>query len=154
MNTVKVLKLEHFDQELALPRYETTGAAGADIRASLPHDMRESGLSIGAGERVLIPTGLAMEIPHGFEIQVRPRSGLSLKTNLLVVNSPGTVDCDYRGEVKIIMGNMGDSAHMIAHGERVAQLVLAPVTQAHFLCEENLSETERGAGGFGSTGKK
>ena len=154
MNNVKVLKLEHFDNDLPLPRYETKGAAGADIRASLEVADREQGLTIGAGERVLIPTGLAMEIPFGFEIQVRPRSGLSLKTNLLVVNSPGTVDCDYRGEVKIIMGNMGDAPHTIAHGERVAQLVLAPVTQANFVEEGSLSDTERGAGGFGSTGTK
>ena len=152
MPTVKVLKLEHFDSEL--PRYETSGAAGADIRASLLPEDRQGGLVIEPGQRVLIPTGLAMEIPHGMEIQVRPRSGLSLKTNLLVVNSPGTIDCDYRGEVKIIMGNFGSENYVINHGDRVAQLVLAPVTQASFELEESLGSTERGAGGFGSTGKR
>ncbi len=152
MQTVKLLKLEHFDSEL--PRYETSGAAGADIRASLPKEMRGEGLIIEPGKRVLIPTGLAMQIPEGMEIQVRPRSGLSFKTNLLVVNSPGTIDCDYRGEVKIIMGNFGNEAHTIEHGERVAQLVLAPVTQATFQVEGELDSTERGAGGFGSTGTK
>ena len=151
MPTVKLLKLEHFDSEL--PRYETSGAAGADIRASLPQELRSEGLVIEAGSRVLIPTGLAMQIPEGMEVQVRPRSGLSLKTSLLVVNSPGTIDCDYRGEVKIIMGNFGNEPHVIKHGERVAQLVLAPVIQASFQVEESLDSTERGAGGFGSTGK-
>lgn len=151
-NTVKLLKLAHFDSEL--PHYETSGAAGADIRASLPLEQRGEGLVIEPGKRVLIPTGLAMQIPEGMEVQVRPRSGLSLKTNLLVVNSPGTIDCDYRGEVKIIMGNFGTTAHVIEHGERVAQLVLAPVVQATFQVEDDLETTERGAGGFGSTGTK
>lgn len=154
MQTVKVLTLEHFDSELPLPHYATEEAAGADIRASLPLEQRSNGLTIPAGQRVLIPTGLAMEIPKGFEIQVRPRSGLSLKTNLLVVNSPGTIDSDYRGEVKIIMGNFGTEGFVVEHGERMAQLVLAPVHQAQFLKEDDLSQTERGTGGFGSTGTK
>jgi dUTP pyrophosphatase len=94
-----------------------------------------------------------MEIPLGFEIQVRPRSGLSFKTSLLVVNSPGTIDCDYRGEVKVILGNFGTEDYTISHGDRIAQLVLAPVTQAQFVEGETLTSTERGAGGFGSTGK-
>ncbi len=154
METVKVLTLEHFDSELPLPAYATAEAAGADIRASLPLDIRSQGMVIGPGERVLVPTGLAMEIPKGFEIQVRPRSGLSLKTDLLVVNSPGTIDSDYRGEVKIIIGNFGKSAFTVEHGERMAQLVLAPVIQASFIVEGDLSQTERGSGGFGSTGTK
>ena len=153
MNQVRLLVLPHFDREFPFPSYETEGAAGADIRASLPGDQREKGLTIKAGERVLVPTGLAMEIPVGFEIQVRPRSGLSFKTDLLVVNSPGTIDSDYRGEVKIILGNMGTSDYTITHGDRVAQLVLAPVTQALFVEGENLTKTERGVGGFGSTGR-
>lgn len=154
MIEVKVLKLEHYDETLALPSYETTGAAGADIRASLPSKQRGEGLVIEPGKRVLVPTGLAMEIPHGYEIQVRPRSGLSFKTSLLVVNSPGTIDHDYRGEVKIILGNFGDENEVISHGDRIAQFILAPVTQAKYVSETSLSDTERGAGGFGSTGKR
>ncbi len=151
MIPVKVKKLSHYDESFPLPTYETTGAAGADVRASL--GAGES-LLIKPGERVLVPTGLSMEIPHGFEVQVRPRSGLSFKTGLMVVNAPGTIDCDYRGEVKIILGNLGAKEEIINHGDRVAQLVLAPVTQAHYMVSsEELSETSRGTGGFGSTGK-
>jgi len=151
MATVKLLKLSHFDDELALPRYETKLAAGADIRACLG---KGESMTIRPGERVLVPTGLAMEIPAGFEVQVRPRSGLSFKTGLMAVNSPGTIDADYRGEVKIILGNLGTKDEVIAHGDRVAQIVLAPVTQANFEITTEISETERGAGGFGSTGKQ
>lgn len=154
METIKVLTLEHFDTDLPLPSYETTEAAGADIRASLSKEVRSQGLIIAPGERVLVPTGLALEIPKGFELQVRPRSGLSLKTDLLVVNSPGTIDSDYRGEVKIIIGNFGKDPFTVNHGERMAQLVLAPVIQATYKVEGDLSQTERGTGGFGSTGTK
>jgi len=151
LKVVKLKRLDHFDNSLLLPSYETKGAAGADIRACL-----ESGsMTIKPGERALVPTGLAFEIPFGYEVQVRPRSGLSLKTDLLVVNSPGTIDCDYRGEVKIILGNFGQNDIEIKHGERVAQLVFAPVIQASFeVTNEELSNTERGSGGFGSTGTK
>lgn len=152
-NTVNVLvkKLPHFDEGFSLPGYESKGAAGADVRASLGPGEK---LLILPGERVLIPTGLSMEIPYGYEIQVRPRSGLSFKTGLMVLNSPGTVDSDYRGEVKIILGNLGTAPEIINHGDRVAQLVLAPVVQAHYtLATNDLSETARGSGGFGSTGK-
>lgn len=155
--TVKIKKLAHFDESLPLPKYETTGAAGADIRASYSSTPATgpTSLVVEPGERVLIPTGLSFEIPEGYEIQVRPRSGLSLKTNLLIVNSPGTVDSDYRGELKVIIGNFGDKEHQIPHGERIAQIVLAPVTQASFVeTKEDLSSTERGKGGFGSTGTK
>ncbi len=148
---VKLLTLPHFDHELGLPAYQSAQAAGADIKACL--GIGES-MVIRPGERVLLPTGLAMEIPEGYEIQVRPRSGLSFKTGLMVVNSPGTIDADYRGEVKIILGNLGTKDEVIAHGDRVAQLVLAPVTQASFETAQQLGETERGAGGFGSTGKQ
>jgi dUTP pyrophosphatase len=152
MITVKVKKLSHFDESFALPSYETTGAAGADVRASLGPSEK---MILKPGERVLGPTGLSMEIPHGYEIQVRPRSGMSFKTGMMVLNSPGTIDSDYRGEVKIILGNLGKNDEVINHGDRVAQLVLAPVTQASYvLTNEDLSETARGAGGFGSTGKK
>lgn len=149
MVTIKLKKLENFDQNLPLPGYETSLAAGADIRASIgPGEF----MTIKPGERVLVPTGLSMEIPAGYEVQVRPRSGLSLKTGLLVVNSPGTIDADYRGEVKIILGNLGNKDEIINHGDRVAQLVLAPVTQANFEVHDELTDTQRGAGGFGSTG--
>ncbi|GAB4016770.1 MAG: dUTP diphosphatase [Bdellovibrio sp.] len=151
---VKVKKLDHFDGSFALPRYETMGAAGADVRASLLPENREEGIVIRPGERVLIPTGLSMEIPVGFEIQVRPRSGLSFKTGLLVCNSPGTIDSDYRGEVKVILGNFSDKREVIQHGDRIAQLVIAPVFQADYEEVQELSSTDRGAGGFGSTGKK
>jgi dUTP pyrophosphatase len=144
---VKLLKLDHFDDQLPLPAYETREAAGADVRACL-----NTPLTIKPGERVLIPTGLSLEIPPGFEIQIRPRSGLSFKTHLLVVNSPGTIDSDYRGELKILMGNFGGVDHTIGHGERIAQMVLAPVVQASFELATSLNETARGVGGFGSTG--
>lgn len=151
MSTIKIKILENFDPVLPLPSYETTEAAGADIRASLPVEKK---MVIPPGARVLVPTGLSFEIPSGHEVQIRPRSGLSLKTNLLVVNSPGTIDADYRGEIKIILGNFGDKEEIIEHGDRVAQMVLSPVIQANFAVTENLSTTDRGAGGFGSTGKK
>jgi dUTP pyrophosphatase len=151
MITVKVVTLSHYDQSFALPSYETTGAAGADVRACLGNGEK---MIIKPGERVLVPTGLSMEIPHGYEVQVRPRSGLSFKTGLMVLNSPGTIDSDYRGEVKVIIGNLGKIDEVINHGDRVAQLVLAPVVQAFYqVTNESLSETARGAGGFGSTGK-
>lgn len=151
MNEIKIRKLDHFDDLLPLPTYETELAAGADIRACLGVDER---IEIQIGQRVLIPTGLSFEIPAGYEVQVRPRSGLSFKTGLLIVNSPGTVDADYRGEVKIIMGNLGDRVEVIEHGDRVAQLVFAPITQAKFVVHDELSNTDRGSGGFGSTGRK
>ena len=148
---VKLNKLDHFEEGLTLPQYESLWAAGADIRACLGTGEQ---LLIKPGERVLIPTGLAMEIPQGFEIQVRPRSGLSYKTGLMVVNSPGTIDSDYRGELKIILGNMGNKEELIEHGDRGAQLLLSPVIQARFIVSDDLSNTERGDGGFGSTGIK
>lgn len=146
---IKVRTLAHFDPSFELPFYATALAAGADVRASLPE---KKSVIIAPGERLLIPTGLCLEIPAGFEVQVRPRSGLSLKTSLLVVNSPGTIDADYRGEVQIILGNFGAAPYVVEHGLRVAQLVVAPVWQARFESVETLSETARGSGGFGSTG--
>ncbi len=151
MVEVKVIKLPHYDSSFELPFYATEGAAGADIRASL---LEKKSLTVKPGERVLVPTGLSMEIPVGFEVQVRPRSGLSLKSPLMIVNSPGTVDSDYRGEVNIIIGNFGKEDFVIEHGLRIAQLVIAPVTQAKFLTADSLSETQRGSGGFGSTGTR
>jgi len=153
MSPVEVLvkTLDHFDPEFDLPFYATEGAAGADIRASIPE---KKSLTIKPGERVLIPTGLQMEIPFGYEIQVRPRSGLSLKSSLMVVNSPGTIDCDYRGEVNIILGNFGTTDYVVEHGLRIAQLVIAPVIQGKYIKTSSLGETKRGEGGFGSTGVK
>ncbi len=151
MIEVKIKTLPHYDATFELPFYATEGAAGADIRASLPE---KTSLIVKPGERVLVPTGLSMEIPLGYEVQVRPRSGLSLKTSLMVVNSPGTIDCDYRGEVNIIIGNFGKEDYVIEHGLRIAQLVIAPVVQAKYLVTDGLSETQRGAGGFGSTGTR
>ncbi len=148
---VKLKTLPHFDANLPLPSYETAQAAGADVRACLGVGEK---MRIGPGERLLVPTGLSFEIPAGYEIQVRPRSGLSLKTGLLVVNSPGTIDADYRGEVKVILGNFGKTDEIIQHGDRIAQLVLAQVPQARFVVTDILGDTARGAGGFGSTGKK
>ena len=150
-DVLKIKKCSHFDEDLALPAYETKDAAGADIRACL-EDKKH--IVIKPGQRLLVPTGLCFEIPSGHEIQVRPRSGLSLKTHLLVVNSPGTIDADYRGEVKVILGNFGELDEVIEHGDRIAQIVYAPITQAKFEVVSELSETERGSGGFGSTGKK
>ena len=151
MSIIKLKKLDHFDTNFPLPEYETKDAAGADLRASLENADQ---LLIKAGQRALVPTGLAFEISPGFEVQIRPRSGLSLKTNLLVVNSPGTIDADYRGEVKIILGNFGDEDIAINHGDRIAQMVLAPITQATFEIVGELTDTDRGTGGFGSTGVK
>lgn len=150
MATIKIKKLDHFDDSLPLPAYETKLAAGADLRVCLEN--RDS-FVIKANSRVLLPTGLAFEIQEGFEVQVRPRSGLSLKTDLLVVNSPGTIDADYRGEVKIIMGNLGNEDYVVKHGDRVAQMVIAPIHQASLEIVNELTDTERGSGGFGSTGK-
>ncbi len=150
MSTLKIKLLENFDKELALPKYETAQAAGADLRACL---VDEEPYVIRPGQRVLIPTGLAFEIEPGYEVQIRPRSGLSLKTGLLVVNSPGTIDADYRGEVNIILGNMGQLDEVINHGDRIAQMVLMPITQANFEIVDRLTNTDRGAGGFGSTGR-
>ncbi len=148
---VLVKKLSHFDESFDLPFYATEGAAGADLRASFPE---KKPLTVGPGERVLVPTGLQVEIPVGYELQVRPRSGLSLKSPLLVVNAPGTIDCDYRGEVNVIIGNFGAAPYVIEHGLRIAQLVLAPVVQARYSVATKLGETTRGTGGFGSTGTR
>ena len=148
---VKVKTLDHYDSSFELPFYATEGAAGADVRASLPE---KKSMTIKPGERVLVPTGLSMEIPFGYEVQVRPRSGLSLKSPLMIVNAPGTIDCDYRGEVCIIVGNFGKEDYVVEHGLRIAQLVIAPVIQAKYSVTTTLGDTKRGAGGFGSTGTR
>lgn len=145
---VAVQRLPH-SNGLALPRYETEGAAGMDLLAAL--DEAEP-LTLAPGARALVPTGLAIALPTGFEAQVRPRSGLAAKNGVTVLNSPGTIDCDYRGEVKVILVNHGAEPFVITRGTRIAQMVVAPVTQAVLAEVENLDETTRGAGGFGSTG--
>ena len=134
-------------QGAIIPEYKTAGAAGADLCALL-----ESPLTIPAGKFAMVPTGLFFEIPEGYEVQVRPRSGLAAKNGVTVLNSPGTIDSDYRGEIKVILINLGDKDFTINSGDRIAQMIVAPVTQASFTKVESLSETERGAGGFGSTG--
>ena len=133
----------------SLPQYETPASAGVDLRANLEED-----IVIESMERVLIPTGLFMEIPVGYEAQVRPRSGLALKHGISVLNSPGTIDADYRGEIKVILANLSKDAFRIQNGERIAQLVIAAHEQAEWVEVEELEETSRGAGGFGSTGKE
>ena len=130
-----------------LPKFETAGSAGADIRANIE-------ILIKPGKTELIPTGLFIEIPQGYEIQIRPRSGLSYKTKLRVANAPGTIDSDYRGEIKVLMDNIGDEDIVINFGDRIAQMVLSPVIQFELIESDELSETDRGVGGFGSTGNK
>jgi dUTP pyrophosphatase len=131
---------------LDLPRYETEGAAGLDLRADEP-------FALAPGERRVVPTGLALEIPAGHEGQVRARSGLAARHGVALVNAPGTIDADYRGEVKVILVNLGQEPVAFARGDRIAQLVVAPVTRAQVVLADDLSDTERGGGGFGSTGQ-
>lgn len=142
---LKVKLLSHFKGEL--PRYETLHASGMDVRAALEYPMTIAPLS-----RAMIPTGISMEIPPGYEVQVRPRSGLAAKQGVSVLNTPGTVDADYRGEVKIIVINLGDQPVEVRDQDRIAQFVLCPVVQAELEVVSELGSTERGAGGFGSTG--
>lgn len=132
-----------------LPAYETASSAGMDLRAYLP----EGPITLKPMQRMLIPTGLFMEIPEGYEGQVRPRSGLAIKSGITVLNTPGTIDADYRGEVKIILINLSDSDFVINSGDRVAQIIFAKCEQMEVVNVETLSDTERGAGGFGHTGK-
>lgn len=150
--TVIFAWLEGADQTLGLPSYETEGSAGADLRANFSVDARD-GLVLQAGARALVPTGLRLEIPAGFEVQVRPRSGLALKHGITLPNSPGTIDSDYRGPLGVILMNAGAEPFAISHGDRIAQMVVAPVVQAGFELADALGETLRGEGGFGSTGR-
>ena len=134
-------------KEAFVPEYKTSGSAGADLRSSSPEM-----ISISPGERKLIPTNLVLELPVGYEAQVRPRSGLALNNGVTVLNTPGTIDSDYRGEVKVLLINHGQNAFEINHGDRIAQLIIAKHEQPEFIADENLSETERAEGGYGSTG--
>ena len=147
---IPVVQLAHA-HGLPLPAYETVGAAGMDLRAAVEDD---APIVLKPGARVMAPTGLAFAVPPGFEAQVRPRSGLAAKAGVTCLNTPGTIDSDYRGEVKVILINLGEEDFTIRRGDRIAQLVLAPVTQASWSLVASLDETTRGAGGFGSTGAK
>ncbi len=134
-------------QDLPLPAYETAQAAGMDVAAAI-----EQPLTLEPGKRALLPTGFGVAIPDGYEIQVRPRSGLAIKHGITIINAPGTIDADYRGEIKIGLVNLGNQPFTIHRGDRIAQLILTPVVQADFKVVSTLDETERGAGGFGHTG--
>ncbi len=146
---VKVRRLPH-GAGLPLPRYETAGAAGLDLVAANPEG---APIVFAPLARALVPTGLVLELPAGYEAQVRPRSGLALKHGLTCLNTPGTIDSDYRGEVKVILANLGTESFKVTRGERIAQLVPAPVLHAHFSEVDELAATGRGTGGFGSTGR-
>lgn len=146
--TLNLCRLPH-GEGLELPAYETAGAAGMDLRAAV---LDAEPLTLSPGKRALVPTGLIFEIPHGFEGQIRPRSGLAFKSGITCLNTPGTVDSDYRGEVKVLLINLGDEDFTITRGMRIAQMVIAPVTQMPVLEVTETSDTSRGAGGFGSTG--
>ncbi len=151
MVSVQLMWDEGADRSLGLPSYETAGAAGADLRANFPDNGRD-GLVLAPGARALVPTGLRLAIPAGFEVQIRPRSGLALKHGITLPNSPGTIDSDYRGPLGVIVMNAGDADFHVEHGARIAQMVVAPVVQATFVEVDTLDDTARGAGGFGSTG--
>jgi len=146
--TVPIVRLPHA-ADLPLPAYESAQAAGMDLRAAVPED---EPLVLRPGSRFAVPTGLAFALPPGFEGQVRPRSGLAFKSGVTCLNTPGTVDADYRGEVKVILINHGEEDFTIRRGDRIAQLIVAPVVQAQWVEVESLDDTARGAGGFGSTG--
>lgn len=141
------------DQSLPLPNYETAGAAGADLRVNLRPQDRADGLVLAPMARAILPTGLRIEIPAGYEVQIRPRSGLAAKFGLTIPNAPGTIDSDYRGPLGVILANLGADPYTIRHGDRIAQMVVAPVVQARFAVVDALGDTTRGAGGFGSTGR-
>ncbi|MDU0338248.1 dUTP diphosphatase [Bosea rubneri] len=147
MEPVRIKRLPHA-QDLPLPAYETQGAAGLDLRAALP----AGDLEMAPGARGLVPTGLVLALPPGSEGQVRPRSGLALRHGVTVLNAPGTIDADYRGEVQVLLVNLGQETFIIRHGDRIAQLIVAPVAQARLVEVQLLDDTVRGAGGFGSTG--
>lgn len=145
---IGIVRLPH-NGDLALPTYETGGAAGMDLRAAVPEDRP---LLLLPGRRALVPTGLVLEIPEGFEGQIRPRSGLALKNGITCLNTPGTIDSDYRGEVQVLLVNLGEDEFRVTRGMRVAQIVFAPVTRATIEERTLAGETTRGASGFGSTG--
>ena len=141
--------IKRLSKEVSLPKYETLGSSGMDIAANINTD-----IIIHPGKTAIIPTGLALSIPRGFEIQIRPRSGLAAKQKISVLNTPGTIDADYRGEIKVILINLGDNSYTVERGTRIAQMVVCPIVQAQLKEVDDLNQTERGKGGFGSTGTK
>tara|TARA_A100001015_G_scaffold242034_1_gene276438 strand:+ start:2532 stop:2972 length:441 start_codon:yes stop_codon:yes gene_type:complete len=141
--------IKRLSKEVPLPKYETNGSSGMDLAANV-----NTNIDIDPGETAIIPTGLALSIPKGFEVQIRPRSGLAAKQKISVLNTPGTIDADYRGEIKVILINLGQQSFKVEKGLRIAQMVVCPVMQAQLKEVDNLNETERGEGGFGSTGTK
>lgn len=145
---IRISRTHPESPDIALPAYATADSSGMDICAAV-----EKEIVVKHGETVLVPTGFSIEVPHGYEAQIRPRSGLALKQAITVLNSPGTIDSDYRGEVRIILSNFGGKDFLIRRGDRIAQMVISPVVQAEWLEVEDLAQTERGAGGFGHTGK-
>ena len=145
---IKIL-IKRLSKEVSLPKYETSGSSGMDLSANI-----NTNINIDPGKTAIIPTGLAISIPKGFEVQIRPRSGLAAKQKISVLNTPGTIDADYRGEIKVILINLGQDSFKVEKGFRIAQMVVCPVVQAQLKEVNDLSETERGEGGFGSTGTK
>ena len=145
---IKIL-IKRLSEEVSLPKYETSGSSGMDLSANI-----NTNINIDPGKTAIIPTGLALSIPTGFEVQIRPRSGLAAKQKISVLNTPGTIDADYRGEIKVILINLGQDSFKIERGLRIAQMVVCPVVQAQLKEVNDLSETDRGKGGFGSTGSK
>ena len=141
--------IKRLSKEVSLPKYETAGSSGMDLAANIVGN-----ISIDPGKTAIIPTGLALSVPKGFEVQIRPRSGLAAKQKISVLNTPGTIDSDYRGEIKVILINLGQETFKVEKGSRIAQMVVCPVVQAQIKEVEDLSETGRGKGGFGSTGSK
>ena len=141
--------IKRLSKEVPLPKYETNGSSGMDLAANI-----NDSVDINPGKTAIIPTGLALSIPKGFEVQIRPRSGLAANQKISVLNTPGTIDADYRGEIKVILINLGQESFKVEKGLRIAQMVVCPVVQAQLKEVDDLSETERGKGGFGSTGTK
>ena len=152
MIVVQILWEDWADKSLPLPHYQTSDAAGADICANLPLDQRMQGVTLTPMQRVIVPTGIRVEIPSGYEMQIRPRSGLATKFGITLPNTPGTIDSDYRGPLGVVLINLGVEDYTIQHGDRIAQAVIAPVLRVQFAVMDRLSDTDRGAGGFGSTG--
>ncbi len=145
---IKIL-IKRLSKEVSLPKYKTSGSSGMDLEANIVSD-----IIIEPGKTAIIPTGLAISIPKGFEIQIRPRSGLAAKNKISVLNTPGTIDADYRGEIKVILINLGQDAFKVENGLRVAQMVACPISQVNLKEVNDLNDTDRGSGGFGSTGLK
>ena len=143
------IQIKKLSDAVLIPKYETSGSSGMDIAAHIAEN-----ITINPGEKALVPTGFSLAIPHGFEVQIRPRSGLAAKKSITVLNTPGTIDADYRGEVKVILINLSKEKFIVRNGERIAQMVVCPIAQVQLDEVKELFETDRGSGGFGSTGTK